>query len=230
MLNRDVLWLIFSFLEHRDIKRSRLVCVEWNLLLRLRFSVFYSNKYLPLPDHCDTIVCFNTIMPELHPNIKRAIIYNNVSEFPIALNSSIDFLFIYRSDHRVLIDYNVNEMVIGKFTPKFASWERLKSMTFDSLLRYEIRSEYSELYLTSDKILLSLDDNVTYIKPKTVINRLLIGVRKLIIVDLDIVIGKLCFGSHDSGEKKITVIKNGIKTEHHYGKGLVLINTDILRL
>ena len=222
MLIRDVLQVIFEFLCEKDAKSARLVCRVWDDLLRSRFVVFNTNtELLTLPDQCTILVRRRGTIPKLHPNIKKATIY--IKSIIISWDQEIDSLFIHGEfpGFNVKINCSVNDLTIGLFIHNFI-YKNAKNINFDVLIS-DVKSTCllaRNVYITS---LETYERNAfVYIKPGSVIDRLLIGASHLHIVDLDATINKL-YIANESNETTITVYKKGVVNSHKQRGGLTLV-------
>lgn len=216
MLIKDVLQVIFSYFNSIEAKICRLVCKKWNSLLHKRFEVFYANVYLKtVPSQCSILICGKQKLPQMHPNIKKALLYYT----DIIWDQDIDTLYIY-TDYtgNVSITGNVRNLIIGVYVHNYTNWSVFKHIDIDNLIVGNIiHCVYWTICLTSET---NYDDptrqwvdgkRVIYIKSGTSIDTLIIGVSCLHIVKLDAKINTLRIVGNYKYGTLFNVYKDGIK-------------------
>lgn len=219
MLNRDVLRIIFNFLSVKQSKNARLVCKQWNNILKIRFHIFHANNQISsIPVHCDMLVCDKRSLPILHPNIKKVIITDAIVDW----DQDIDLFIIYTSIEykQIIIGGKINDLVIGIFNHKLFHRTSLNGITFESFLNIDIpqRIIYDALCITSQlprEFQLNYPRKVIYLKPGTQINSLLIGASYLYLVDIDVDIKECYITGNKFHTPTIIIYKNGTKTEYN---------------
>lgn len=222
MLPRDVLNLIFAHFNTIRAKMYRLVCVEWNLLLRVRFRVFHANHYLKtVPKYCDKLVCCVHKLPRLHPNIKRALVYYT----NVTWDQYIETLLLYLNPGGIAkITNNIGNLVIGIFMHTYTYQDIFRYLDLDKLRdnlydKGVILISYWALCLTSEaKYKASTGIKVIYIKPGTCIDNLTVGASYLQIVKLDANIKSFRVINNSKRGIKFTVCKDGITMEYDLSK------------
>lgn len=218
MLYRDLLLRVFNYLI--NAKNARLVCSEWNNLLKSRFVIFTANDYLnTVPAHCDILICDGRQIPTLHPNIKKALLMNT-GEW----NQDIDSLFEFTNRYKYKwvetksISGNIRNLSIGVLVDKINVATIFKDVTIESLIRgtYFYMTTYDSLILTSSRVLeRGRGSRVVYIDPESKIDRLLIGASKLYLVDLNATIGLIHLVNNNLTKTRVIVIKGGNRKEYN---------------
>lgn len=226
MLIRDILAVIFSYLRAYDIKIVRLCCHAWDEMVRNRLNTLYtSNEIVTVPSHCDSILCLNGFIPELHDGIKKAIIYCD----DLIWDYDIELLLVYASMGRFVkcgdssrIRGKINKLLIGIEVDSLEARERKQ---FIEQLNYPealvLGSGYNRTY---DRVLITSHlpcristsmMKVFVIESDSQINMLVIGAANLFIYDLDAEIKSFyVYNTYLFTRNKICIsINNGIERQ-----------------
>lgn len=226
MLHKDVIPIILSSLHGVDAKAARLVCRLWNDSVKKIFKVFNTNdEIFVLPEYCIVLSSRSGNMPQLHPNIEKAVICNRHKL--IFWKQDINSLFIHDNvkNYVVKIICNVNDLIVGLFINNYM-YGSCKNIEFDLVLS-NIKCCFPvhfHVYLTSKwPFKVPSGVGLIYIKPGSVINRLLIGATYLHIVDLNAEI-KTLYMLGDLKRSKIFVCKDGDEVKHTISGGFVIVD------
>lgn len=234
-LNRDVLRLIFALADKQTVLSLRLVCKSFNDQLKSRLTIFHANDYLKvMPLTCDTLIC-NALMknapelPQINHDLKKAVVYDTGCHW----TRNVDTLFIYTAADYISprIQCNVNNLVLGIAAYEMTSTQVVEDITLDTFLDEHnyYYSTYCSIYLTSHYPcrVNTRGVRIVYLLPGTVIKRLLVGVAKLHLIDLEATIDEIYVLNNKNDNTRVFIYKNKDRRTHTYEDRLVKLDPSI---